>query len=318
MTMQFKTAQRKKAKLRLGIMGSSGSGKTMGALKLAAGIAPWEKIFVIDTEHGSAELYAHLGPYQALTLESPFSPARYIEAINAAVEAGAEVVIVDSLSHGWEGEGGALEMVDQAAAKSRSGNSFAAWKDVTPQHRRLVETMLQLPCHLIATLRSKTEYVLEKNGEGKTMPRKIGLAPIQRAGMEYEFTAFLDVNDAHMAIATKDRTELLDGKTMLLNEALGRQLREWLESGAAPEMSPRAKVLSEKIEASADEAALRAAWTDAESVRKAGQLSAFDIAEIIKSKDNTKRKLEDQAVEEKLKEVRDGKLAALTASEGGK
>ena len=236
--IQFGTATRRKARLRLGIMGPSGSGKSWGALEVAAGLAPMDKVFVVDTERGSASLYADKGGFQVCELTDDFSPATYTAAIKAAEGAGAEVIILDSLSHAWEGVGGALDMVEAATARSKSGNSYTAWKEVTPAHRALVDAILQSPAHIIATLRVKTEYVIEKDERGKSMPRKVGLAPIQRAGLEYEFSVFLDLNDAHMATPSKDRTGLFDGKVFQLGRDTGAKLKAWLESGAEPKPMP--------------------------------------------------------------------------------
>lgn len=301
---EFKKATRKKSKLRLAIQGAAGAGKTLGALKLARGLAAWEDIFVIDSEHASADLYAHLGQYNTCTISAPYTPLRYVEAIKAAINAGAKVIIVDSLSHAWEGEGGALDMVDKAAASSRSGNSYTAWKEVTPQHRTLVETLLQSPVHVICTLRSKQEYVLEKDERtGKTAPKKVGMAPIQRAGMEYEFTVYMDVSEAHTATATKDRTGIFDGKTFQLNEAMGQELNTWLESGAdvAPDKTAEemAKSAAEaEVRLFAEHSAAIENAKDAESLKAAfvkgfkAKLSAEYISKLTALKDARKAALE--------------------------
>lgn len=248
MAIVFGQATRRKARLRLGIMGPSGSGKSWGALEVAGGLAPWEKVFVVDTERGSASLYANKGAYQVCELENDFSPATYTAAIKAAEGAGAEVIVLDSLSHAWEGIGGALDMVEAAQARSKSGNSFTAWKEVTPAHRALVDAILQSSAHVIVTLRVKTEYVIEKDERGKSTPRKVGLAPIQRAGMEYEFTSFFDVDDSHHAVTSKDRTGIFDGKRVQLSQAVGKQFRAWLDSGAEP-LPQAPKISAQEIEA---------------------------------------------------------------------
>ena len=240
---QFVDAAREQAKLRLAMMGQSGGGKTWSMLDILYGVVgDWSKVFVIDTERGSASLYAHkcgTGPrFKVLRLESPFSPDRYRQAIHAAEEAGAEAILIDSLSHAWEGEGGALDRVDAAASKTH--NSFTAWKDVTPEHRAMVDAILQSPCHIGATLRSKQEYVLEKDEKGKMVPKRVGLAPIQRAGMEYEFTIFMDIDDSHKALATKDRTSLFDGARFKPEIETGKKLKKWLDEGA-PTAAPAAK-----------------------------------------------------------------------------
>jgi len=225
--MPFRRAERKKAKLRLAISGPSGSGKTYSALLIAFGIGG--RVAMIDTERGSGELYAHLGEYDVCTLEPPFTPQKYIQAIKEAEAGGYDVLIIDSLSHAWVGQGGMLEIHDAIAAKS--GNSWAAWRQVTPQHNALVDTMLQSTCHIIATLRAKTEYAqVEENG--KTVIKRVGLAPVFRDGIEYEFTVFLDLSPDHTATPSKDRTGILDGQVFVPDQNIGKRLLEWLESGA--------------------------------------------------------------------------------------
>jgi hypothetical protein len=232
--MQIRKAERRKAKLRLGISAPSGAGKTYSSLLIAYGLTgDWEKIGLIDTENGSGDLYAHLGDYLVLTLEPPYTPLRYVEAIKAFESAGVDCIIIDSLSHAWAGEGGALDI--QGAASAKSGNSWSAWREVTPMHNALVNAMLQSKCHIIATMRAKTEYVQEKNDNGKTIIRKVGLAPIQRDGMEYEFTVMLDLSIQHIASASKDRTGLLDGQYFTPSIETGQKLLEWLEQGIDPD-----------------------------------------------------------------------------------
>lgn len=231
--MQIRKAERKKAKLRLGISAPSGAGKTYSSLLIAYGITgDWSKVGLIDTENGSGDLYAHLGDYLVLPLEPPFSPDRYIEAIKAFEESGVEVIIIDSLSHAWAGEGGVLDIQAAITAASRSGNSYTAWREVTPKHNALVNAMLQSKCHIIATMRAKTEYVMEEDEKGKKTPKKVGLAPIQRDGMEYEFTVMLDLSHSHVASASKDRTGLFDGQYFKPGIDTGKKLLEWLDTGS--------------------------------------------------------------------------------------
>jgi len=231
--MEFKPAQRKRAKLRLAIAGPSGSGKTYSSLVVASGIAPWSKVAVIDSENGSAELYAHLGGYSVLTIEAPYDPQKYINAIHIAEQSGFEVIIIDSLSHAWNGEGGILDQQGRAADTRRAadtkykGNSWAAWRECTPKHNSLVEAMLKSSCHIIATMRSKTEYA-QVTENGKTAIKKLGLAPIQRDGMEYEFTAVFDINLEHVVSISKDRTGLFDGHYFKPDVITGRKLLTWL------------------------------------------------------------------------------------------
>lgn len=225
--MQIRKATRKKAKLRLGIAAPSGAGKTYSALLLGFGIGG--KVGLIDTEHGSGDLYAHLGDYDVITLGAPYTAESYLNAIKAFENAEYDTIIIDSLSHAWAGEGGLLDK--QGKIADRNGNSYTAWRQVTPDHNALVDAMLQSPCHIIATMRSKTEYVLETDEKGKQKPKKVGMAPVQRDGMEYEFTIMLDIDYKHVASASKDRTGMFDGQYFTITEATGRQLLNWLESG---------------------------------------------------------------------------------------
>ena len=233
----FHKAERKKGKLRLAIAGPAGAGKTYSALLIAFGLGG--KIALIDTERGSGELYDHLGAYDACGIEAPFEPKKYIEAIKAAEELGYGTIVIDSLSHAWVGQGGLLDVHGHIADKT--GNSWAAWRQVTPKHNELVDAMLQSKCHIIATMRSKMEYAqVEENG--KKHVKKLGMGPIQRDGMEYEFTVFMDLDHNHTATATKDRTTLFDGRYFVPTMETGKLLLAWLEkSGSeAPAFQPQA------------------------------------------------------------------------------
>jgi energy-coupling factor transporter ATP-binding protein EcfA2 len=208
----FAKAVKQRARLRLAIDGPSGAGKTYTALVLATMIAKNEgkRIAFVDTERGSASLYADKFDFDVLELNS-FSPKNYTNAIISAEESGLfSVIVLDSMSHAWEGEGGALDMVDKSAKRMQTENRFVGWKDVTPVQREMVDTMLMTELHVIGTMRSKMEYVLEKNGD-KTVVRKVGMAPIQRQGMEYEFTLVGDMDTDHNFIVSKTRIEELDG-----------------------------------------------------------------------------------------------------------
>ncbi len=229
-TFEIHRATKRRAKLRLGMSGPAGSGKTYSALQIASGLGG--RIGMIDTEHGSGDLYADLLPegYDVLSLSPPYTPARYIEAIHALEDIGVSTIIIDSLTHAWSGEGGSLDRQGKIADKS--GNSWQAWRQVTPEHNALVEALLQSRCHIIATMRAKTEYVQEKDERtGKQVVRKIGLAPIMRDGIEYEFTTFFELDVQHMAYAGKDRTRLFDAEIFRPDVETGRKLLSWLNSG---------------------------------------------------------------------------------------
>lgn len=231
----FKKAERKKAKLRLALSGTSGSGKTYGSLLIAQGLGG--KIAMIDTENGSGELYAHIADYDVLTLQAPFEVEKYVKAIKAAEAAGYDVLIIDSLSHAWNGSGGLLELQSKLTETKYKGNSYAAWKDITPLQEKLTQAILQSNLHVIATMRSKTEY-MQTDDNGKKTIKKVGLAPVQRDGLEYEFTVMLDIDqETHYASASKDRTGLFDNKINKITPAVGEQLAEWLNGGSEPVIS---------------------------------------------------------------------------------
>jgi len=237
--MELRNAERKQAKIKMGLQAPSGAGKTYSALLLAYGlINDWSRIAVIDTENHSADLYAHLGNYQVLAFEQPFSPERYIQAIEVCEKAGMEAIILDSISHEWEGVGGILDIHG-----AMMGNSFTNWAKVTPRHNAFVQKVLQSASHIIATIRSKQDYVLsEKNG--KMVPEKIGLKGVTREGLDYEFTIVLELDLKHQATATKDRTQLfMDKPTFVITPETGKTIRQWCESGAAP--TPAATSLEE-------------------------------------------------------------------------
>lgn len=243
--MAIRKAQRMKAKLRMGIAAPSGAGKTYSALLLAFGLGG--KVGLIDTEHGSGDLYAHLGDYDVIGIEAPYSVEKYINAIVEFEQAGYNTIIIDSLSHAWSGDGGLLDQ--QGKLADRGTNSFAAWRTITPKHNALVDAMLRSPCHVIATMRAKQDYVLETNDKGKQQPKKVGLAPVQREGMEYEFTVMLDVDMNHIASASKDRTSLFDGRYFKIGKDTGVELLKWLEMG---EDAPNIEAIVSGISNAAD------------------------------------------------------------------
>lgn len=224
----FQKAVRSQAKIRLGLCGVAGSGKTWSALAVASGLG--NRIALIDTEHGSGSLYAEQFDYDVCTLKPPFSVEKYLCAIADAEQSGYEVIIIDSLSHAWAGAGGLLEVHGDLTAASKSKNSWAAWRDVTPLHNKLVEAILQSPCHIIATMRSKTEYV--QTDEKKI--ERVGMAPVQREGMDYEFTIVFDLSISHKASVSKDRTGLFDGRVLTPSKDTGIGILQWLK-GAKPE-----------------------------------------------------------------------------------
>ena len=213
--------------IKMGLQGPSGSGKTYSALLLAYGlIKDWDKIVVIDSENHSADLNAHLGDYSVVNIGPPFSPAKYIEAISLCEAAGMEVIIIDSISHEWDGSGGILDI-----HSAMMGNSFVNWAKVTPLHNGFVNKVLQSPAHIIATIRSKQDYVLSERN-GKMVPEKVGLKGVTREGMDYEMTIVLELDLKHNAIASKDRTGLfMDKPQAIITEATGERIKSWCISG---------------------------------------------------------------------------------------
>lgn len=207
---------------------------------MASGMTSWDKIAVIDTENGSADLYDQLGEYNVLRLEAPYTPERYIEAIEACENAGMEVIIIDSMSHEWEGKGGILEIHN-----SMPGNSFANWGKLTPRHNKFISKILSSSSHIIATLRTKQDYVLQDKN-GKQVPEKVGLKAITRDGVDYEFTLVFDIDIKHNAEASKDRTSLfVDKPQFVITPETGEHLRAWSDEGL--DKIPEPMVTKEQI-----------------------------------------------------------------------
>lgn len=242
MAVVIKRAERKNVKIKLAITGPSGAGKTMGALLLAKGLRePGGKVLLIDSEKSSGSLYADnkkVGmEFDTIDIEAPYTTDKYLEALVAGQEAGYDVIIIDSITHQWEGEGGLQDK--KHALDMRGGNSFTNWRGITKEHEVFKAKILQSPCHIIATIRSKQDYVMNTNDKGKQTPIKVGLAPVQRDGMEYEFSTVFDVAMDHKFTVSKDRTDLFDGRVEAITEKTGNEIRGWLATGATvvPEVS---------------------------------------------------------------------------------
>ena len=222
--MKLQTAQRQQVRLKIGLSGASGFGKTYSALLIAYGITQdWTKIAIIDTENKSASLYAHLGNYNVLELNAPYSPERYIEAIKYCENANMEVIIIDSISHEWQGKGGCLEIHEKL------GGRFQDWAKITPRHTAFIDTILQSKCHIITTARRKIEYSLDTDQNGKVKVTKVGTKEETRSGFEYELTVSFElINDNHLAKASKDRTGLFMNKPeFVINQSTGKKLIQW-------------------------------------------------------------------------------------------
>lgn len=284
----FQKATRKKSKLRMLLTGPSGSGKTYSALQLAKGIVgPNGKIACIDTEHGSASLYSDQAEFDVLELQAPYSPERFIEAIDGAEAAGYDLLIIDSMTHEWNGKGGILEIHDQITKTSAGGNSYMAWASVTPRHNAFVDRILQSKIHIICTLRSKADFVLETNSKGKQVPKKVGLAPIQRDGIEYEFTSALDISiEGNLAAASKDRTRLFRDPAVITPE-VGKRLLEWLESGEDQAALDETRKTQLRAIAKKGIEELRTAWgvLSAEDKHRMGGAALLDELKTIANKE---------------------------------
>ena len=222
----------------MAIAGPSGSGKTYTALTVAAALVPGGRVAVIDTEHGSAAKYADLFDFDVAAAAPPYHPDGLVKLVTFAANSGYDVVVVDSVSHYWNGAGGILDIKEDIERKMRNPNSYTSWKDVTPIHQRMVDTLVAVNAHVIVTMRSKQDYILvEKNG--KQVPQKVGMAPVQRDGFEYEFDVMLDMDIENVGRVMKTRCPALTGAAFSKpGDDLAGILREWL-TGAAPAQAPR-------------------------------------------------------------------------------
>lgn len=231
----LRKATRTKAKIRLGLSAVSGGGKTMSALLIARGLASaWDKVAIIDTENNSADLYEHLGEYNVLPLQAPYTPERYVTAINECEAAGMEVIIIDSITHEWDGKGGVLEM-----HSAMTGNSFTNWATLTPRHQKFIDAILQSPCHMITTVRRKQDYEMSKDNNGKIKVEKAGLKEVTREGFEYELTVNLELDIKHNATSSKDRTGLFADKPQFVPTVqTGEMIKQWCETGVEADNRP--------------------------------------------------------------------------------
>lgn len=237
----IRKARRSATKLRLLLTGPSGSGKTYGGLLVAKGLGS-KRTIVIDTEQGSSDLYDRLHDFDVIDVAPPFTPEAYIEAIDAAEAAGADCIIIDSISHEWNGKGGCLELVDEIARAKFKGNTWSAWSELTPRHRAFIDRMLRSSAHIIATGRAKTETA-QVDDHGRKKVVKLGMKLESRDGAEYEFTTVLDlVHDGHFAVASKDRTGIFSADPKPITVETGKAFADWLAGGtASPVVLPAAR-----------------------------------------------------------------------------
>ncbi|MGD1318675.1 AAA family ATPase [Chryseobacterium sp. 2R14A] len=227
--MQLRQSERRQAKIKMALQGSAGAGKTFSALLLAQGLTNGDlsKVAIIDTENGSADLYAHLGNYNVVSLKPPFTPQQYVDAIDLCIKENMSVIILDSISHCWD------YLLDYHS--SLTGNSFTNWAKIKPLEKLFVDKILQCNAHVLATMRTKQDYVLNQK-DGKFIPEKVGLKAVQRDGLDYEFTLVFDIDIKHFAISSKDRTEIFMGKPEFkITPETGKIILEWCNSGKKSE-----------------------------------------------------------------------------------
>jgi len=228
----FQKATRQQSKLRLCVSGPSGSGKTYGALTIAQSIKGDGRVAFIDTENGSASLYANNFDFDVLNLDPPFTPQRFVEAIKGAEAANYSVIVIDSATHEWEGSGGCLEINEATARSKFRGNTWSAWSDTTKEHQQFINAIVHSHAHVICTARSKTETAQSDNGGKKSIVR-LGTKLVQRDNFEYEFTLAFDlVHDGHFAVAIKDRTGIfINQENKPITHETGDKLLDWLNDG---------------------------------------------------------------------------------------
>lgn len=245
---EIRKAQRKQSKLRIGLSSPSGAGKTYSSLLLAKGlVGDWSKIGLIDSENGRGDIYSDFGEYNIITLTPPFTPESYIEAIRAFEDAGMDVIIIDSTTHEWEGEGGCLQLNEKLAIAKFKGNTWSAWSETTPRHQKFLDAITSSKAHIVTTVRNKVETVM---GDDKKV-KKVGTKEVQREGFEYELTLNFNIDrDSHTVIASKDNTRLFEGKDpFVITEKTGEILRDWVASGAKEESEDdKKKNLREEID----------------------------------------------------------------------
>lgn len=283
----FKKAERKKLKLRLAIAGPSGSGKTYSALRIAQGLLNNKgRVAVVDTENESASYYSENFDFDCADLKPPYTPERFIEYLQDAEQSGYDCVIIDSISHEWQGAGGALDILSRTPGK----NDYTKWNAVTPRHEKFLMAILHSPVHVIVTMRSKTKYELQQNHQGKQVPVKLGMAPIQRADIEYEFTAFFELDRNNHAVASKDRTQMFPPDLSFLpDEKTGEQLAEWLAKGKASGIKTVREWIVEMYKAN-DMSVLQSLFTEINTQKR--NYSRSEMDQLTAVKDEMKAKLQ--------------------------
>lgn len=281
---RIQVAQRGQSKLRIGLSAPSGAGKTYSGLLLAKGlVGEWSKIGLIDSETGRAHLYSDLGKYNIIPMRPPYTPESYIEAIREFEEAGVEVIIIDSMSHEWDGEGGCLQLNEKLAIAKYKGNTWSAWSETTPRHQHLLDVITSSSCHVITTVRNKVETIMV---DGRV--KKVGMKDVQREGLEYELTVNFNIDrDSHMVMASKDNTNLFEGKDpFVITEETGKMLRDWVLSGAADETATKKSELRQTIKVQVEKLGKDMGWVN-DKLGIINNMTLTELETVVKQLDAT-------------------------------
>ncbi len=265
--MSFKKAVKKQLKAKILLSSLSGGGKTYSALRMARGIVgPKGRIGVIDSENKSSNLYANIFNFDVADISAPFHPKKYVDITEEAIKS-FDILIIDSITHEWSGEGGCLEI------KENIGQRYQDWKPVTKLHNKFINSIIQAPIHIITTVRTKIGYEINKE-DGKTKVTKLGLQPITREGFEYENTIVFSINENNIATATKNRSPLFKGENFQITEQTGEQIAEWLNDGVN---------IIDKITEECKNNATSAEWKKSqEELRTGGYLSTIEGVDCFK------------------------------------
>lgn len=279
MSNPFAPATKEQLKARLALAGPTGAGKTWTALEWATVLG--DRIAVIDTERNSASLYADHFTFDTMDMAPPYDPKRCADAIIAAQANGYDVAVIDSLSHFWQGEGGTLDIVDAAASRAYGGNRYAGWAVGTPALRFLVDTMLAADMHLVVTMRSKMDYVEAQDGNRKKYER-VGMAPVMRDGIEYEFTILGDIDLEHRIVISKSRCDELADQVVQPGHAAdaAKQFKAWLESGTEPTVSREEAQRKIRTACDGNVGQARDIWAERFKATP-GRILAADLADVL-------------------------------------
>jgi len=296
----FKLAQRAKVFLRMAISGPSGSGKTYTSLMYGRAVAGMGgKIALVDTENERASYYAEVDAFRGnsgetfynIIIEPPYTVAKYLAAIEAAEKAKFDVLILDSITHEWQGSGGVLETKNELDLRPGT-NQWTNWARPTKEHNRFLAAMVSAKIHLICTMRSKEKYELVKNEKGQAVPVKLGMGPEQRPGTGYEFAVWLDMAMDHSAKVEKDITQIYAAKPDGIFKPTAEEaanLGAWLQQGIPLEQiersvvspAPGATQLTSVLPGWGDEKAEQTAQTQRAAAAKGIPASGEKLREVL-------------------------------------